>query len=235
MSFFKKYTPVGSTPIAPQKRIIKTCSSTSSSAPQPSSRLTPTAAPKKTHRRVASSSVPPRTNSCSATSSSALESRQNGTTSAMKRKIDPARSTPNLKRSGTVEKRDRLKLPTPESVAGTSSRSPRSQRLESSDEESEDERETKRSKVGSRSPLAHDASRKLVHPISFRTKDPKSGEPVPQCEFIHAEQIANVPPEVSECTWSASAGGRRCSATRSMVVRISDIGSSSSGSVCCTN
>ena len=195
MSFFKKYTPVGSTPIAPQKRVIKH-SHPSDAAPATttpkllSASAANSSTAKKLPRRIASSSnVPVR-------SSPAASTKQNGSAagiaSPLKRKLDPSKSTPNLKRPAVVEKRDSLKPPTPESVAGASSRSPRSMRLESSDEESEDERDSKRSKVGSRSPLAHDTTRKLVHPISFHNKDPKTGKPVAPCEFIHCELIANV-------------------------------------------
>lgn len=36
-----------------------------------------------------------------------------------------------------------------------------------------------------------DSNRRIVHPLSFRSKDPKTGEPLQRCKFIHAEEIAN--------------------------------------------
>ena len=112
------------------------------------------------------------------------------------------RPPPTLKRpASAVHHREFTKPPSPDAIphhvqrSSVSSRSPRSQRLESSDEESsEDERISKRSKIGSLSPRgpAPDATRRLVHAISFRTKDPKTGQPLERCKFIHAETIAGL-------------------------------------------
>ena len=84
--------------------------------------------------------------------------------------------------------------------SAASSRSPFSQRLESSDDDEygsdddDDERSSKRSKMGSASPAGGgvvDPARRTVHPISFRTKDPQTGLPVDRCRFIHASEIAS--------------------------------------------
>lgn len=226
-SFFAKFTPPGSTPIAAQKRVVKTShSSSSASTNTPSTasaassddarrqpRSTTNSAKKQlVHhhpRRIASAHsvevtkrpripTPPRTSS----------------TPALKRSLDSVRSTPNLKRpsatapsSSSHSHRDSLKPPSPESLGGTSypryrssasSRSPRSLRLESSSEEddSEDERAQKRSKVGggSASPAAGrlvNSSRRILHPVSFRLKDPVTGLVHKSCVFVHAHEIAN--------------------------------------------
>lgn len=221
MSFFKKFTPVGSTPIVTQKPVVRTASDgatptsrrsgTSNGLSKP---LSGTPQP----RRSASSTVLVSNRSRTSTTATTPEA-----ISPRKRKLDSAKSTPNLKRSspssstsGTSELRH-LKLPSPtgnarhlangsngcsrgvrgSSVASSSHRSPRPQRLESSDDESDDDRSSKRSKHGSTPPRAPSAAekgngRKMVHPISFHKRDPKTGEPVPECKFIHADEIASV-------------------------------------------
>jgi hypothetical protein len=115
-----------------------------------------------------------------------------------KRRLDLQQSTPNLKRPSPAHRDSSLKPPSPEFLAvpqdRCASRSPRPAKLESSDEESSgDERASKRSKLGSASPQAAvmDNNRRILHPLSFRSKDPKTGEPLQRCKFIHAEEIAN--------------------------------------------
>jgi hypothetical protein len=87
-------------------------------------------------------------------------------------------------------------LSVPHTQERSVSRSPRPAKLESSDEESsEDERASKRSKLasGSSSPqvVMVDSNRRILHPLSFRSKDPVTREPLQRCKFIHAEEIAN--------------------------------------------
>ncbi|KAI5806993.1 histone H3 methyltransferase [Geopyxis carbonaria] len=149
MSFFAKYTPAGSTPLAREKPVIKTA---------PAARRTVT---------------PPTPDAASRAG------------------IRPSKSTPNLKRARSCG----LKPPPPASVSR--SRSPRV-RLESSsddDDEGEDDDSdgcrSKRSKLGSASPMVLDTRRRMVHPVSFHTRNRKTGEPVPPCVFVHAEEIAN--------------------------------------------
>lgn len=100
------------------------------------------------------------------------------------------------------EKRGLLEPPSPESLgsrgrgqSAASSQSPTNfTRLSSSDDDdngSEDERERKRPKIVGSSPLPSGCVRKIVHPLSFHTRDPNTGEPVKRCNFVHAEQIAN--------------------------------------------
>jgi hypothetical protein len=200
-SFFKKFTPAGSTPIVAQKRVVKT-STTTTTAPDDHCHKKlararhPTSQQQQHPRRVTSAvtlavTTPP-------TTTKKLPLATAATT--LKRSLEPSRSasTPNLKRP--APSRDSLKPPSPESLprhyhrSAASSRSPRSLRLESSSEEdSDDERSSKRSKMGSASPGAVvDTSRRIVHPVSFKTKDPKTGQLLERCNFIHAHEIASV-------------------------------------------
>ncbi|CCX31210.1 Similar to Histone-lysine N-methyltransferase, H3 lysine-79 specific; acc. no. Q4WVH4 [Pyronema omphalodes CBS 100304] len=252
-SFFKKFTPAGSTPIVAQKRVVKTSNNSSSDE-----------YPRKTHsnsnskqssssapRRVASSvtlAVTKRSITSSVPPTKLQPQNQN-----QKRTLEASRSssTPNLKRHATdadirpqrPTKEPKTESPTlippqpppprhcngsaiPKATAATaaaapsvtsvssvtnvastsarntvrsatslasgasaasptiaasvasitsrpaSSRSPHSSRLESSDESSTDERS--------------------IHPLSFRSKDPKTGKPIERPTFIHAHDIANV-------------------------------------------
>ncbi|KAF8538144.1 histone methylation protein DOT1-domain-containing protein [Trichophaea hybrida] len=198
-SFFKKFTPAGSTPIVAQKRVVKT-SSTSTIAPDDHrnkklSRARHPTSHQQHPRRVASVVT------LAVTTTTTTKKLPPATaTTPLKRSFEPSRSvsTPNLKRP--APSRDSLKPPSLESLprhhhrSAASSRSPRSLRLESSSEEdSDDERSSKRSKMGSASPGAVvDTSRRIVHPVSFRTKDPKTGLPLERCNFIHAHEIASV-------------------------------------------
>ncbi|KAI5788711.1 hypothetical protein FPQ18DRAFT_50161 [Pyronema domesticum] len=272
-SFFKKFTPAGSTPIVAQKRVVKTSNNSSSDE-----------YPRKTHsnsnskqssssapRRVASSvtlAVTKRSITSSVPPTKLQPQNQN-----QKRTLEASRSssTPNLKRHATdadirpqrPTKEPKTESPTlippqpppprhcngsaiPKATAATaaaapsvtsvssvtnvastsarntvrsatslasgasaasptiaasvasitsrpaSSRSPHSSRLESSDESSTDERSSKRSKRGSASPANTDTRRRIVHPLSFRSKDPKTGKPIERPTFIHAHDIANV-------------------------------------------
>lgn len=131
-----------------------------------------------------------------------------------KRKLDSARSTPNLKikreateeerfgtnavRNGAAMKVERNRIVAEQPPVVVAKRSPQRKRLESSDEssdESEDDRGSKRSKQGSTPPrgcMGVDKNRKMVHPLSFHKRDPKTGQPVEACTFVHAEEIAGV-------------------------------------------
>lgn len=130
-----------------------------------------------------------------------------------KRKLDVARSTPNLKVKREAEGEVRVVGTAvrngvavkvegrvgSEAQGVVKARSPQRRRLESSDESSDDEsgddRGSKRSKQGSTPPrggMGVDKNRKMVHPLSFHKRDPKTGLPVEQCVFVHAEEIAGV-------------------------------------------
>jgi hypothetical protein len=131
----------------------------------------------------------------------AVERPRPTTTGTQKRRLAPARSSPKANRPSPAL-RDLSQKPVsqqllsvPHTQERSVSRSPRRVKLESSDEElSEDERASKRSKLGSgsSSPQAVvDSNRRILHPLSFRNKDPKTREPLQRCTFIHAEEIAN--------------------------------------------
>ena len=102
-------------------------------------------------------------------------------------------SAPKRSSAESIRPRANLKRPSPTHLKPPEPSRPG--RLESSDEESSaDERETKRSRMGSASPLAAqvvDPARRFVHPISFRSRDPKTGKPLERCQFKDSEIIAN--------------------------------------------
>jgi hypothetical protein len=199
-SFFKKFTPAGSTPIAAQQLVVKTNASVDDGRIKSKPSLAAAMTNGRDRKRSENAKQPRRSISTSTLAVATAASRiptppTTNSSAANRRNLDSPRSTPNLKRA-LGRKRDTLKPPSPESLGSLarSSRSPTSLRLQSSDEEeSEDERGSKRPKVGTGSPGATvDKARKIVHPLSFHIKDPKTGEPLKRCIYIHADEIANV-------------------------------------------
>lgn len=216
MSFFSKF---GQTSIVTQKYELKTTKGdavakkhTSNGAL--SAAATTSAAKKQLPRKVASAPrlhTPPVGSSTAAADSRPQSILAHGT---LKRKLESVSSQPSRpspKRTVTESpsrpspKRESRKLPSPqllkppssESLApgrarsAASSRSPRSIRLESSDDE--DDGETARVRTHSASPGAPvSQGRKVVHPISFRSRDPVTKEKIALCKFTHAENIASL-------------------------------------------
>jgi hypothetical protein len=190
MSFFARFNRPGATPISREKVVVKTVRSP---AEPKSGGSAPT---KKPARRSDEVKEKPRITTNS-TSSPTLNKASSS--ASLKRKHGSPPKPAVVKRS--VSSSDLLKPPTPrDSVsparghrAISSSRSPLSQRLESSDEESSDDEQHQGQKASKRVKAESDnatdgateESRRLVHPSSFRKAEDL-------CDFVHAEKIANL-------------------------------------------
>lgn len=191
MSFFSQFSLPGVKPIAQEKYVVKTVR-----APKP---------PSDRPRPASSSIIKKKSREDNKTGRATLEvpdSRpRSRASSAISQKRKYADGEKSVKRASSSS--DLLKPPSPESTASprgrravSSSRSPLSQRLESSDEDEEGEssdeergrRAVKRTKAEEGSVVGN--GRKLVNPASFRkaspTRKPEEGH------FVHAEMIANM-------------------------------------------
>lgn len=191
MSFFSQFSLPGVKPIAQEKYVVKTVR-----APKP---------PSDRPRPASSSIIKKKSREDNKTGRATLEvpdSRpRSRASSAISQKRKYADGEKSVKRASSSS--DLLKPPSPESTASprgrraaSSSRSPLSQRLESSDEDEEGEssdeergrRAVKRTKAEEGSMVGN--GRKLVNPASFRkaspTRKPEEGH------FVHAEMIANM-------------------------------------------
>lgn len=188
MSFFAKFNRPGTTPITPQKYTVKTVKVTSESK----SKSNTTSTKKET----------------SATQGDGKTKRGGGQATLLsssgntKNSPSPTRKRKHIDAMVKGSSSDLLKPPSPESLSSSrhrhtisSSRSPLSVRLESSDEDSstdQDDGERASKRYKSVSPVAPQDSRgrKLVNPLSFRRSSTSSA--TEDGYFIHAEQIANV-------------------------------------------
>ena len=187
MSFFSQFSLPGVKPIAQEKYVVKTVR-----APKPpSGRPRPTGNVKKKSREDgktgrATLEVP----------DSRPRSRASSTISLKRKHVDGEKSVGRASSSS-----DLLKPPSPESTASSrgrrafsSSRSPLSQRLESSDEDEEGSSDEERGRAVKRTKAEENSvvgnGRKLVNPASFRkaspTRKPEEGH------FVHAEMVANM-------------------------------------------
>lgn len=193
MSFFAKFNRPGTTPITPQKYTVKTVKVSSESKSKSNTTPTKKAASAtqgagKAKRGGGGGQITP-------LSSSSHGNAKNSPPSSRKRKhVDAI-----VKEASSS---DLLKPPSPESLSSSrhrhtisSSRSPLSVRLESSDEDSSTdqaggERASKRYKSVSPISPQDKQGRKLVNPLSFRRSSTSSA--TEDGYFIHAEQIANV-------------------------------------------
>ncbi|KAL7276306.1 Nucleosomal histone H3-Lys79 methylase [Rhizina undulata] len=207
-SFFAKFNKPGTTPITQQKYVVKTVSvptPSNSSSSAPARRPNPAISTPHSSRKQQGESSRSAPSSKSKLSTTVTASSASAGKASLKRKYDAtdsSKSTP----TPAVSKRkssDLLKPPSPESQAPSSrgrtnlssSRSPRSIRLESSDESSasddEDERASKRTRPSLSPGAVIDGKRKLVNPLSFRKSDYSSATVSEEGFFIHAEKIAN--------------------------------------------
>lgn len=188
MSFFAKFNKTGTTPITPQKFTVRTIKVASEPKSKP---------------------IGPLPNKAVTAARGVGESkRDNGRTtplhdSSSKRLASSSRKRKHFEQSkGTSSSLDLLKPPSPQSLLSSrnryrhsSSRSPLSLRLESSDESSSDgdntdERASKRYKSVSPAALSQSHDRDLVNPQSFRSMSTSTSSES-SC-FVHADQIANV-------------------------------------------
>lgn len=188
MSFFAKFNRPGTTPITPQKYTVKTV---------------------KVASELKSKSNTPIKKPTSATQGDGKAKRGGGQVTPLSSSHANAKNSPSSSRKrkhvDAIVKgvsSDLLKPPSPESLSSSrnrhtisSSRSPLSVRLESSDEDSSTdqdggERASKRYKSVSPVTPQDDQGRKLVNPLSFRRSSTSSA--TGDGYFIHAEQIANV-------------------------------------------
>lgn len=192
MSFFAKFNRPGTTPITPQKYTVKTVKVSSESKSKSNTTPTNKAASAtqgagKAKRGGGGGQITP-------LSSSSQGNAKNSPPSRKRKHVDAI-----VKEASSS---DLLKPPSPESLSSSrhrhtisSSRSPLSVRLESSDEDSstdQDSGERASKRYKSVSPVSpHDKqARKLVNPLSFRRSSTSSA--TEDGYFIHAEQIANV-------------------------------------------
>lgn len=188
MSFFAKFNRPGTTPITPQKYTVKTVKLSSESKPKsnttPTKKATPVTQGSGKAKRGGGQITP--------LSSSSHGNAKNSPSSTRKRKhvdaiVKGASSSDLLKPQSLSSSRHRHTI--------SSSRSPLSVRLESSDDDSSTdqdggERASKRYKSVSPVSPQDKQSRKLVNPLSFRRSSTSSA--TEDGYFIHAEQIANV-------------------------------------------
>lgn len=185
MSFFAKFNRPGTTPITPQKYTVKTVKLSSESKSK--SNTTPT---KK---------------ATSVTQGSGKAKRGGGQITPLSSSSHGNAPSPTRKRKhvdAIVKGASSSDLLNPQSLSSSrhrhtisSSRSPLSVRLESSDDDSSTdqdggERASKRYKSVSPISPQDKQSRKLVNPLSFRRSSTSSA--TEDGYFIHAEQIANV-------------------------------------------
>lgn len=188
MSFFAKFNKPGTTPITPQKYTVKTVKVASEPRPKP----------KPPHTRKPASAAQEdgkakRDGGQATPLNSSLHSNAKTLPSSSSRKRKHLEATVAIGNGSS----NLLKPPSPESSASrnrrtiSSSRSPLSVRLESSDEHSSsDERASKRYKSQSPTAPIHTQGRKLVNPLSFRNNSTSTASE--DGYFVHAEQIANV-------------------------------------------
>lgn len=192
MSFFAKFNRPGTTPITPQKYTVKTVKIASEPKPKPKTTL-----PNKPTLTAQEDTKVKRDGQATLLSSSHLNPKNLSSSSRKRKHVET--NVAIVKRAPSS---DLLKPPSPESLPSSrsrniisSSRSPLSVRLESSDEDSscsEDARERASKRYKSVSPAAATAAnqgRKFVNPLSFRRSSSSAAE---DGYFIHAEQIANV-------------------------------------------
>lgn len=191
MSFFAKFNRPGTTPITPQKYTVKTVKVTSESKSKSNTTLI-----KKEASATQGDGKAKRGSQVTPLTSSSHGNAKNSPSPSRKRKHVDA-----MVKGSSSSSSDLLKPPSPESLSSSrhrhtisSSRSPLSVRLESSDDDSstdQDDRERASKRYKSVSPVASQDSRgrKLVNPLSFRRSSTSSA--TEDGYFIHAEQIAN--------------------------------------------
>ncbi|RPB15993.1 DOT1-domain-containing protein [Morchella conica CCBAS932] len=189
MSFFAKFNKTGTTPITPQKFTVKTIKVASEPKSKPTELL-----PNRSVSAVRGDGESKRDNGRATPLHHPSSKRL--TSSSRKRKHfeqskGPSSSAPDL-----------LRPPSPGSLASSrnryrhsSSRSPLSLRLESSDESSSDgdntdERATKRYKSVSPAAPTQSRNRNLVNPLSFRSISTSTN--LENSSFVHADQIASI-------------------------------------------